>query len=249
MKSLQDKLLYLKSLGVVGVKQSTEDEGALHQDIALIRDITRNCGIKLSVKIGGCEANTDISFCDSIGVDGIVAPMVESEFALQKFTESVSQIKNTSFYVNVESSTAAGNIQKILGSNSFKLLDGVVVGRSDLAKSYGYGKGMVDSPDMQKKVKEVLTACKEANSTTLMGGNINVKSIPFILSLYSHNLLDFIETRNVIIKLNNTNCKDLTSVIKEAILFEGMWLDFKADKYLKIGTQYKSRAKDIKERL
>ena len=113
MKDLQDKLLELKTLGIVGVKQSTEDEGALHQDISLIRDITRSCDLKLSVKIGGCEAITDISFCDSINVDGVVAPMVESEFALQKFTESVSFLKNTNFYINVESETAVVNLENV----------------------------------------------------------------------------------------------------------------------------------------
>tara|TARA_R110000796_G_scaffold43261_1_gene106292 strand:- start:5972 stop:6730 length:759 start_codon:yes stop_codon:yes gene_type:complete len=249
MKEIQDKLIELKSLGVVGIKQSTEDEGALHQDIAMIRDITRSCGLKLSVKIGGCEANTDISFCDFINVDGIVAPMVESEFALQKFTESVSQVEDTNFYVNIESSTAAENIQKILESSAFKVLDGIVVGRSDLAKSYGYGKGMVDSPQMQKKVCEVLTACKSAGSITLMGGNINAKSTSFIERLYANNLLDFIETRNVIIKLDDNNTKNLLKVIREALIFESLWLEFKANKYLRCGTQYKSRAKEIKERL
>ena len=82
-----------------------------------------------------------------------------------------------------------------------------------------------------------------------MGGNINLKSIPFINKLYTEKLLDFIETRNIIIKLNETNTKDLNKVISEAIWFESMWLDFKSEKYLKYGNQYKARAKDIKSRL
>ena len=50
------KLRYLKSLGVVGVKQSLEDEGASFEEIALMRKITRKAGLNLNVKIGGCEA-------------------------------------------------------------------------------------------------------------------------------------------------------------------------------------------------
>ena len=84
-----------KEFNVVGIKQSTEDEGALHNDILTMRRITESCGLKLSVKIGGCEAKTDINFCSYIGANGIVVPMVESKFALQKFIESIINLKNT----------------------------------------------------------------------------------------------------------------------------------------------------------
>lgn len=250
MIELHKKLIDLKNqFGVVGVKQSTEDEGARHEDISLIRDITRSVGLKLSVKVGGCEAITDINFCDTIRADGIVAPMVESQFALQKFTESVSPVKDTDFYINVESATAVNNLPSILESSCVKLLKGVVVGRSDLSKSYGYGKGMVDSPAMQKKVKDVLSFCKSKNLRTLMGGNISVNSVSFIKELYKSNLLNCIETRNVIIELNEDNINNLGSAITQSLLFESVWLNFKADKYLSYGNSYRSRAKDIKKRL
>ena len=38
---LLKKLHYLKSLGVVGVKQSLEDEGASFEEIIIMRKITR----------------------------------------------------------------------------------------------------------------------------------------------------------------------------------------------------------------
>ena len=50
------KLRYLKSLGVVGVKQSLEDEGASFEEIIIMRKITRKAGLNLNVKIGGWEA-------------------------------------------------------------------------------------------------------------------------------------------------------------------------------------------------
>tara|TARA_R110002167_G_scaffold321190_1_gene527039 strand:- start:1497 stop:2246 length:750 start_codon:yes stop_codon:yes gene_type:complete len=249
MINLKTQLLKLKPLGVVGIKQSTEDEGALQEDISLMRDITRSCDLKLSVKIGGCEANTDISFCNNIEVNGMVAPMVESEFALQKFTESVANVRNKNFYINIESSNAITNLDSILNSASFKLLEGVVIGRSDLAKSYGYGKGMVDSKEMQSLVYKTLKTCKNHKTTTLMGGNISCDSISFIQKLYSENLLDFIETRNVIIELNKYNINNLYDVICDAIKFEAAWLEFKASKYLDYGNQYKERASAIKRRL
>ncbi len=249
MKQLKTSLEELKKLGVVGVKQSTEDEGAAYEDIALIRDISRSCGLKLNIKIGGCEAKTDISFCNSIKVDGIVAPMIESEFALQKFTESICCIEDADFYINIESSTAVDNLNKILESNYFNTLNGVVIGRTDLAKSYGYEKGMVDSPEMQNKVYDILKTCSKKSPTMIIGGNINKQSIPFIEKLYRENLLHFIETRNIIIDLKKAFDNDLEAVIKKALIFESLWLEFKANKYLMQGKEYMDRAKQIRGRI
>lgn len=249
MKSLIKNLLEInKEYNVVGIKQSTEDEGALHNDILTMRRITELCGLKLSVKIGGCEAKTDINFCNSIGVNGIVAPMVESKFSLQKFIESIIDLKNIKFYVNIESKTAYKNLEEILDSPSSKLLSGVVIGRSDLTKSYGFGKDYVDSNQMHEIVYNILTKCKEYNITTLMGGNISSKSDKFIKKTYSENLLDFIETRNIIVKLNDINVQYLPSLIKNVLLFESEWLNYKSNHYTSIGQEYMDRSNLIKNR-
>ena len=84
MKQLINELVSLSELGVVGIKQSFEDEGALHDDILTMRRITETCKLKLSVKIGGCEAKTDIGYCSDIGVDALVAPMIESKLWVQQ---------------------------------------------------------------------------------------------------------------------------------------------------------------------
>ena len=249
MKQLKDSLEELKNLGIVGVKQSTEDEGAIYEDISLIRDISRSCGLELNLKIGGCEAKTDISFCNFIKVDGIVAPMIESEFALQKFTESVSHLEDTNFYINIESSVAVDNLEKIIQSSSFDTLKGIVIGRSDLAKSYGYGKEMVDSQKMQDKIYDILKACSKKSPKMTMGGNINKQSIVFIEKLYRENLLHLIETRNIIIDLKKAFSNDLETVLKMALIFESTWLKFKASKYLMHGKEYMDRAKQIEKRI
>ena len=49
MKQIVEQLKNLAKLGVIGIKQSTEDEGALHTDILTMRRITETCGLKLSV--------------------------------------------------------------------------------------------------------------------------------------------------------------------------------------------------------
>ena len=249
MEKIVEELKNLTSLGVVGIKQSFEDEGALPQDILTMRRITEQIGLNLSIKIGGCEAKTDIQFCKSINADKIVAPMVETSFALTKFIESIINIPKLNFYINIESKTAYENLDNILSSPSSKLLSGIVIGRSDLTKSYGFGKDYVDSPQMQDIVYKALVKCKEYNITTLMGGNISSKSSKFIKKLYKEKLLKYIETRNVIIKLNNKNINNKASIIKSSLIFESKWLQYKANYYNKIGKEYTDRSNLILNRI
>ena len=249
MKTLVNKLQLLKTIGVVGVKQSFEDEGAILQDVILMRRITELSGVYMSVKIGGCEALSDINNCVQMGSDGIVAPMVETEFALQKFIESVSNVKDTRFYINIESKTAYENLDNILNSPSSKLLTGIVVGRSDLTKSYGLSKTETDSKMILDVVYNIMSKSKEYGFTNLMGGNISTRSCEFIKTLYNDGLLDYIETRNVIVKLDSKNTQNLMEVVKSILEFEADWMEYKSNIYTQIGSSYKSRANLITNRI
>ena len=248
-KDLLNELNNLKKRGVVGIKQSFEDEGVILDDLITMRRLTDLSGVYLSVKIGGCEAITDINLSQQIGTDGIVAPMIESQFALQKYIEIVKDLKDIKLYVNIESRQAYNNLDSILSSPSSKLLYGVVVGRSDLTKSYGHGKDYVDSKEMQNIVYDVMTKCKEYDMITLMGGNISNKSVGFVKKLFEEKLLDYIETRNVIMKLTDSNVNNLNDLVKSALLFESLWLKFKANKYKKISDEYLLRSNTISDRL
>ena len=255
MIQLINELKDLKNYGVVGIKQSFEDEGVLFDDVVKMKRICDSVGAYISVKIGGCEAISDINNCLLLDVNGIVAPMVESEFALQKFVEAVitnidiDKRDNINFYINVESKTAYENLDKILSSPSSKLLTGVVVGRSDLTKSFGYGKQDVVSKDMCNIVTDILKQCKDYGFKTLMGGNIGSSSINFIKQLHKDKLLNNIETRNVIMDLSKININNLDNLIKKALFFESKWLNYKAEYYNKIGNEYIERSKTILDRI
>ncbi len=255
MKHLIDELKTLKDFGIVGIKQSFEDEGVLFDDVVKMKRICSSLNIFLSVKIGGCEAISDINNSVLLDVDKIVAPMVESEFALQKFVEAVitnvdsDTQEKMDFYINVESKTACENLDKILSSPSSKLLSGIVVGRSDLTKSFGYGKQDVVSPKMCDIVTDILTQSKEYGFKTLMGGNIGSSSIDFIQELHTKKLLNNIETRNVIMDLNKVDIDNLDGLIKNALFFESNWLNYKAEYYNKIGHDYIDRSKTILDRI
>lgn len=247
MEKLYQKLQNFINDGLIGIKQSFEDEGALLDDIKTIRKLTKLNNLKLSVKIGGCEAKSDIHECRYMEVDGIVAPMIETEFALQKFIESVSHITNIKFYINIESKSGYENIDKILDSPSAKMLSGIVVGRSDFVKSYGHDKSFVNSDFIFEKTYEIMKKAKSYGLETLMGGNLSPNSVDFIQKLKDENLIDYVETRNVIIKVDDIS--KLNDSITSAIEFETIWLDYKASKYKELSDSYYSRSKTLKERL
>lgn len=255
IKEISDQLLSLKESGVVGIKQSFEDEGVILDDVLKIKRLCDKLELDLNVKIGGCEAISDLNNCLSMEVSGIVAPMVESEFALEKFIESIISNSNesmrasTDFFINVESKNAIHNLDEILSSPSSKLLKGIVVGRSDLTKSYGYGKQEVVSKEICEIVSSTFTKAKSFGFTTIMGGNVGHSSITFIEGLLSKNLLDKIETRNVIIDLTRTKINQLDSIIKNALLFESQWMKYKAQYYNTIGESYINRSKIILDRI
>jgi len=252
---LKKELNELLKRGVVGIKQSFEDEGVLFADVVKMKRICDSTGAYVSVKIGGCEAISDINNCLLLDVDAIVAPMVESEFALQKFIEainsniSIEKKDKLNFYINIETKTAYENLDKILSSPSSKLLTGIVVGRSDLTKSFGYGKQDVVSEKMCKVVIDILTQSKNYGFKTLMGGNIGSSSIKFIKKLYEKKLLNNIETRNVIIDLDKVKINELDDLIKNSLFFESNWLNYKAEYYNSIGNQYIQRSKTILDRI
>ena len=79
-------LSLLKRCGAVGVKTSFEDEGAHPKNVQKLRLLTHKVGLDLNLKIGGAEAKTDFNMGLEMDVDGVVAPMIESEFALSKLT-------------------------------------------------------------------------------------------------------------------------------------------------------------------
>jgi 4-hydroxy-2-oxoheptanedioate aldolase len=220
------KLRYLKSLGVVGVKQSLEDEGASFEEIIIMRKITRKAGLNLNVKIGGCEAKNDIYFCKGIKTNSIVAPMVESIYALKKFLQISKVGTNIPLLVNVETISAIRNLDIMIKNKEFGNLSGIVLGRSDLAGSLGLKKRDVNKKKIFNIVLHAFRKIKKKKKkfTIKMGGSITNSSLDFIKALYHKKLLDRVETRNIEIKLNNKTFKNFSNIINKAFDFEVSWL-------------------------
>ena len=227
MKNLINQLRVLKKVGTVAIKQSLEDEGASFQDISLMRKISKKLKLKLNVKIGGCEAKNDIFFCISISTDGIVAPMVESEYALRKFIQTIPNSFKGDLYINLESKNAFKNLDKIINSKEFKKLKGVVIGRSDLAGSFNLAKSKVDCNKIFNLLQSKLQKIKNKKKLIKMGGSVTQNSKRFIKNLFNKKLIDRIETRNVELKLDNKLIEKLDVIIPLIFSFEIEWLKYK----------------------
>jgi hypothetical protein len=132
MEKLIVILNQLKELGCCAIKISFEDEGALFNEAVSMRKLTAQVGVGLSIKIGGCEAKRDIVDCMDLDCDTIVAPMIESEFALRKFLKSLDFYKcNKKKGFNLETIAAYHNLEEL--SSLSNNIDFVTVGRNDLS--------------------------------------------------------------------------------------------------------------------
>ena len=253
MKKIINYLKKLKKQNIVAVKQSLEDEGASFEELTLMRKITKKASLKHNIKVGGCEAKTDIYFCEKLGVDGIVAPMVESNYALRKFMQIISKNKKQSLYINLESIQAFKNINQMIRTKNFKKLRGIVIGRSDLAGSLNLQKSEVDSKKIFKLVLNLLKKIKRKKVTTKMGGSLTTRSLDFANKLYKMKLLDSVETRNIEIKLSDQVFNNFNKLIIDIFNFELEWIKYKQKKFSKTKNVIKndnlSRIKELKKRI
>ena len=248
MDSLKDILLKLKKMGCCGIKVSFEDEGALYNEIITMRNLTTAVDLELSIKIGGCEAKRDINDCMDLNCDTIVAPMVESKFALNKFFKSLESYKyDKKKGFNLETIQSYDNLEEL--SSLFKLVDFVTVGRVDFVGSLDKDRDFVDSPEMYEIFENVFKKARENNTMCYMGGAVSINSKEFIKKLIEKNLIDKFETRYIIYDVHSLDIKDLENLLYWGNVFEVEWLKFIRARYMLHANKDFKRIKMIEERI
>jgi len=218
------ELLNLKKIGATGVKLEYESEFYDEKSAYELAELVHRVDLDLCVKLGGFSSIQDLHLCKRLCANSIVAPMIESAYAVEKFLSSVNMVYAKGYpelLLNIETKTAFDNLNEIL-EKSDKRISGFVIGRSDLKKSLN-----IQNPDdiqvllYCKKLSEI---CKNNNKKLIIGGKINTNSIDFISKI---GYLTAIETRKVIF---NTYALNEES-IKEFLKFELKTLQFKKMSY------------------
>ena len=236
---LKERLLELEQeYGACGLKIEFETEDISLDEILALRQISGDAGLKLAIKIGGCGAIRDICDAKRAGADSVSAPMIESVYAVKKFVKSIEEIYNDSanspaLYINIETKNGMKNLDEIIYSEAFQKLDGIVIGRNDLAKSLGIKD--IAAPKLINTVLDTAQKVHNTGKTVIIGGKITPEED------FSY-FPDFagIETRKIIFPI----CPDFKAITK-ALEFE---LAFMETKQNKICTEIR-RVKEIQARI
>lgn len=218
----------LKKYGVVGIKADLEAEYFSPQEQELLKQLSKH--IDLTVKVGGCEAIHDLITAKNLKAKNIVAPMIESQYALQKYilaTNKVLTEQPTNLFINIETKTAIERLDEILDSKYSENLTGIVIGRSDMAQSLGLQRNDVNNEQILEVVKSILEKAKKNGLDTIVGGNLTKKSIPFFKNI-PEGLIDKIETRKVIFDYNRALTSDIEIGMEKAIEFEYFCIEQRA---------------------
>lgn len=254
-KEMVDVLKKLKNeYAVSGVKAEFEAEGTRTEELMRLKEVSLRAGISLTLKIGGCEAIRDMYDARAIGVDHLVAPMLESPFALKKYLLAIDSVfpwdeqKSIDFLVNIETVSACECFDEMLALKEAKKLDGIVFGRGDLTESLGLPRTAVDQPQIFELTKNALIKAKKHNLTTVIGGGVTIESIPFVNRL-PDNVLDRFETRKVCFDAQASKLVSINSGIELSLSFELLWLLNKRNYYKTISEEDQKRIDTLQIRL
>lgn len=181
-------------------------------------------GHRFFVKIGGCEAATDFDMARTLGASDIVAPMIESVFALEKFHKLAASrdALDRGLWINIETIDGYEKSQQILHNAARLGLRGVIVGRGDLAESMGLKRDQVESEAVNNITEEILSRAKGFGLATGVGGGISPRSTAAIESWVNQGLLDHFETRKVLISVQ---AKNFELAIRTALRLEIGWIE------------------------
>lgn len=259
MKELElemvELLKYLKkNFGAVELKAEFEAEAVRISEAMRFKDIGEKAGLGIILKIGGPEAITDMFEAQHIGVTGLVAPMVESAYAMSKYLQAIKThfpndlSRGIMFGVNIETHLAFTNLDDILKVLNIGLIDKITLGRVDMSGSLGLNRNEINCDKMYEIAQVLFTICKKKNLLTAMGGGIAVEAIPFIRKLVRKKLLDFYETRKIVFRTAQVKGKEAEGIVL-ANKFELLWLQNKHNYYDKICHEDDKRIMMLKTRI
>ena len=254
-KRMVETLINLrKEHHIIGVKAEFEAEGTRMEEALRLKEIVTKAGLELTIKVGGCEAIKDMYDARTIGVNTIVAPMIETPYAMNKYVKALNFVfpeeerENMNFYMNIETVTGYENLKKILQSKNSKYIDGIVLGRIDMCCSKGLTREDINCDEVFEIANKMAILCKKYKKQFIIGGGVSYHSIPFFKKLPKKTLYKF-ETRKIVFDAQKAfNDKNIDKGILKAVGFELMWLKNKRKFYEMIYKEDKKRITMLENR-
>jgi hypothetical protein len=180
------------------LKGEFEAEGLNRVEMAAEAIWAARRGLDYLVKIGGCEAKSDVDYLQKLGIHSLVAPMIESPFAMSKYMDMLPDGAFDHVGVTIETFYAVERIEQILDAGT--KLTNVTIGRSDLAASFG-GSG-TNCPETLEKTLKVARAAKARGLEVTMGGSVDATTRQIMREGHElASLLDAVETRKIVMPI------------------------------------------------
>jgi hypothetical protein len=243
-----------EQFGVVSVKAEFEAEGTRMDELLRLVDIARAAGLPLTVKIGGCEAVRDLLESKQIGVRYIVAPMVETPYALSKYISAKNLVfmeddrLETNFLFNLETITGFSHVEELAKLAVVEGgVQGIVFGRVDFSGSMGLGRNGIESQEVTEKILSTARVCSESGLDLVVGGAVSIDALSNLRKVRDIKLTRF-ETRKVVFSGDALELESIESGLLNAVHFELLWLTNKRDYYNRISQEDDRRIEMLENR-
>ncbi len=240
--------------GAVSVKAEFEAEGTRTDELLRLIDLARRVDLKVGLKIGGCEAVRDLIESKQFGTEYIIAPMVETNYALQKYILAVNKVyskdqqDSTEFLYNVETINTYNVLNEMTETaKNAPEIQGVVFGRVDFVTSLGMARSKINTDEISKYVLDVAKKSKECGLDLVVGGGVAIEAIDLLKEIKSTHLSRF-ETRKVVFSSDALDNPNMDKGLEKTVYFELLWLKNKHQYYQEITNEDNDRIKMLEAR-
>lgn len=243
--SLEAELALARRAGLAAVKLGTEEEALGNDEILWLRQVLP-ADLDVILKIGGPCARADLRLAADIGAQAVIAPMVESVFALRRFVEAADielgpRAASTAYAFNLETTQAVAHLDAMLDSPWAKRLAFVNIGRTDLAASLGWTVG---DPRLDEVVASCIARLHAKGLEVHVGGRVTQATLLPLLHLQA---FEGFHTRMLAFAIRDH--AQAAQAIDQGLALERMLLDRLADRFPGRAHVHRDRAVEVLRRL